>query len=94
MKPSKQDAGREFADIWAEVVSSNRNLRLITGGLVFSLILMLVLTIRLAWQPHPKPIVVRVDEIGRAEAMTYEAATAQADPLGPHHQVFLKPIYP
>ena len=89
MKPSKQDAGREFADIWAEIVSSNRNLRLITGALGFSLILMLVLTIRLAWQPHPKPIVVRVDEVGRAEALAYDTATAQDDPLDPTTKYFL-----
>ncbi len=32
---------------------------------------------------------VRVDEVGRAEALTYEAATAQADPLDPTTKYFL-----
>ena len=38
---------------------------------------------------RPGPIVVRVDEVGRAEAVAYEAATAQADPLDPTTKYFL-----
>ena len=37
--------------------------------------------VRLASAPQPKPLVVRVDEVGRAEAVAYEAMEAQADPL-------------
>ncbi len=88
-KASSQDAGREFADIWAEAVQSNRNLRLISGALGLSLLMLLILTLRLAWQPPPKPIVIRVDEVGRAEALDYEAATARADPLDPTTKYFL-----
>ena len=33
--------------------------------------------------PQPKPLVVRVDEVGRAEAVAYEAMEAQTDPLDP-----------
>ena len=89
MKADKQDAGKQFADIWAEAIQSNRNLRIITGALGLSLLLVLIITLRLAWQPPPKPIVVRVDEVGRAEAMAYEAATAKADPLDPTTKYFL-----
>ena len=39
--------------------------------------------VRLAWAPQPKLLVVRVDEVGRAEAVAYEAMEAQADPLDP-----------
>ena len=39
--------------------------------------------VRLAWVPQPKLLVVRVDEVGRAEAVAYEAMEAQADPLNP-----------
>ena len=88
-KANKQDAGRQFADIWAETVQSNRNLRIITVALGISLFLVLIITLRLAWQPPPKPIVIRVDEVGRAEAMVYDAATAQADPLDPTTKYFL-----
>ena len=88
-KTDKQDAGREFADIWAEAVQSNRNLRILTVSLGISLFLVLIITLRLAWQPAPKPIVIRVDEVGRAEALAYEAATAKADPLDPTTKYFL-----
>ena len=89
MNASKQDAGKQFADIWAEAIQSNRNLRIITVALGMSLLLVLIITLRLAWQPPPKPIVVRVDEVGRAEALAYEAATAKADPLDPTTKYFL-----
>ena len=86
MKADKQDAGREFADIWAEAIQSNRNLRIITGALGLSLFLVLIITLRLAWQPPPKPIVVRVDEVGRAEALAYEAATCPLPTSSPGTQ--------
>ena len=37
----------------------------------------------------PRPIVVRVDEVGRAEALSYETVEAQADPLDPTTKYFL-----
>ena len=37
----------------------------------------------------PRPIVVRVDEVGRAEAVAYEAMEAQANPLDPTTKYFL-----
>ena len=39
--------------------------------------------VRLASAPQLKPLVVRVDEVGRAEAVAYEAMEAWADPLDP-----------
>ena len=48
-----------------------------------------VLLLRIATVEPPRPIVVRVDEVGRAEAVAYEAATAQADPLDPTTKYFL-----
>ena len=88
-RTGKTDAGQQFADIWAESVQSNRNLRILTVALGLSLFLLLIVTLRLAWQPAPKPIVIRVDEVGRAEALAYEAATAKADPLDPTTKFFL-----
>ena len=37
-----------------------------------------LLLVRLAWAPQPKPLVVPVDEVGRAEPVTYETMEAQA----------------
>ena len=44
---------------------------------------------RIASVDPPRPIVVRVDEIGRAEAVAYDVMEAQADPLDPTTKYFL-----
>lgn len=85
----KRDAGREYAEIWGEAVEQNRRLRtlaLVLGATALALALALV---RLAGTEPPRPIVVRVDEVGRAEAVRYEALTAEADPLDPTTKYFL-----
>ena len=85
----RRDAGREYAEIWGEAVEAARKLRTlatILGGACLALALVLL---RIATAEPPRPIVVRVDEVGRAEAVAYEAATAQADPLDPTTKYFL-----
>lgn len=86
---SKPKPAREFADIWGEIVVSNRHFRLATYGLAACLFLLLVVVVRLSNVEPPKPIVIRVDEVGRAEALAYEALEAQADPLDPTTKYFL-----
>ncbi len=88
MKRDK-NAGREYAEIWGEAVEANRKLRRILILLAASSLLLVVILFNLARKEPPKPIVVRVDEVGRAEALAYEAATAQADPLDPTTKYFL-----
>ena len=87
MTPS--DPGKEFAEIWAEAVTSSRHLRLFTLVLGGGLLLLLVAVVRLSGVDAPRPIVIRVDEVGRAEALAYEAVEAQADPLDPTTKYFL-----
>ena len=82
-------AAREFAEIWGEQLHASRHLRLLTGALALVVLLLGVTVIRLAWAPPPKPLIVRVDEVGRAEAVAYEAMEAQADPLDPTTGFFL-----
>ena len=85
----QRDAGREYAEIWGEAVDANRKLRTlatILGGACLALTLVLL---RIAGAEPPRPLVVRVDEVGRAEAVAYDAATAQADPLDPTTKYFL-----
>ena len=84
-----KDAGAEYAEIWGEAIHSNRHLRVISVGLGMGLILLIVVVIRVVSVEPPRPIVVRVDEVGRAEAITYEAMEAQADPLDPTTKYFL-----
>ena len=85
----KSDPARDFADIWAEQVTSNRHLRVTTFALAATVLLLLVIVVRMAGVEPPKPLVIRVDEVGRAEALDYEAATAQGDPLDPTTKYFL-----
>ncbi len=85
----EHDAGREYAEIWGETVEANRKLRTLAMILAAACLALGVLLLRVATVEPPRPIVVRVDEVGRAEAVAYEAATAQADPLDPTTKYFL-----
>ena len=84
-----QDAGAEYAEIWGEAVHSNRHLRVLSIGLGALCLLLIIVVFRIVTIDPPKPIVVRVDEVGRAEAVAYEAMEAQADPLDPTTKYFL-----
>ena len=82
-------AGREFAEIWGEQMHAARHLRIVSGVLALVLVILAIALVRLAGAPQPKPLVVRVDEVGRAEAVAYEAMEAAADPLDPTTGYFL-----
>ena len=68
---------------------SNRHLRVFTIVLGGLLLFLTVAVVRLSSVEPPRPIVVRVDEVGRAEALAYEAIEAQADPRDPTTKYFL-----
>ena len=82
-------AAKEFAEIWGEHMHAARHLRVLTGALVAAVVLLLVVLVRVAWSPPAKPIIVRVDEVGRAEAVAYAVMEAHADPLDPTTGYFL-----
>lgn len=86
---AKPDPGREFADIWAAHVVSQRHHRLVTYGLAGVLLVLLVAVVRLSSDEAPRPIVIRVDDVGRAEALAYAAVEAAADPQDPTTKYFL-----
>ena len=86
---SSKDPDREYAEIWGETLSSNRHLRLLSVGLGGLTLLLAVVVVRLGFREMPRPIVVRVDEVGRAEALRYEAVEAKSDPLDPTTKYFL-----
>ena len=88
-KPEIKDAGAEYAEIWGEAIHTNRHLRMISGGLAIAVLLLIVVVFRIVSVEPPRPIVVRVDEVGRAEAVSYETMEAQADPLDPTTKYFL-----
>ena len=62
---------------------------MLSGVLGLLLLLVTIAVVRLSSVDPPRPIVVRVDEIGRAEALAYEAVEAQADPRDPTTKYFL-----
>ena len=68
---------------------SNRHLRVFSIVLGVLLLCVTIAVVRLSSVEPPRPIVVRVDEIGRAEALAYEAVEAQADPRDPTTKYFL-----
>ena len=88
-KPEIKDAGAEYAEIWGEAIHANRHLRMISGGLAIGVLLLILVVFRIVSVEPPRPIVVRVDEVGRAEAVSYNAMEAQADPLDPTTKYFL-----
>ena len=88
-KPEIKDAGAEYAEIWGEAMHSNRHLRVISVALGIGVLLLIVVVLRVVSVEPPRPIVVRVDEVGRAEAVAYELMEAQADPLDPTTKYFL-----
>ena len=83
------DAGKEYAEIWGETIHANRHLRILSVGLGALVLLLAIGVVRLSSLTPPRPIVVRVDEVGRAEALAYEAVEAQADPRDPTTKYFL-----
>ena len=88
-KEKDNESAKTYAEIWGEAVHSNRHLRVLSMGLTGLILLLAVIIIRLSSVEAPRPIVVRVDEVGRAEALTYETVEAQADPLDPTTKYFL-----
>ena len=85
----KPDPGQEFADIWAQALTSQRHHRLVTYSLGAAFFLLLLVVFRLSNVTAPKPIVIRVDDVGRAEALAYEAVEAAADPQDSTTKYFL-----
>ena len=88
-KSRAKDAGAEYAEIWGETIHTNRHLRVLSIGLGVALLLVIIIVIRIVSVEPPRPIVVRVDEVGRAEAVAYEAMEAEANPLDPTTKYFL-----
>ena len=88
-KSRAKDAGAEYAEIWGEAIHANRHLRVLSVGLGAIVLLLGIVIFRIVSVEPPRPIVVRVDEVGRAEAVAYEAMEVEANPLDPTTKYFL-----
>ena len=84
----RAEPAQQFAEIWGEATVAARHLRIGTATLA-----LLCLVLAAGWCSSAgrtlKPIVIRVDEIGRAEAVRYEALEASPTATDPTVQYFL-----
>ena len=84
-----QEAKREYAGVWAEHIRTARFLR---RALAAAIAVVIVLSLAL-WSSAARvlrPLIVRVDEVGRAEAVRYEAMEARPGPQAPATMFFLR----
>ena len=79
---------REYAEAWAAHASAARTLRWIVGALIVLLLVTSIGWLRSAAH-EPQPLFVRVDELGRAEVVNYEALEFDKNPTSPVTKFFL-----
>jgi type IV secretion system protein VirB5 len=88
MEKTIDDAKRAYLEQWGDALVTNNYLRLGLIAVSIALLGSLVLTFMMfAWAKNQKPLVVRIDEIGRATAVNY-AGFAYA-PEAPELRYFL-----
>lgn len=80
-----------YPEIWAELIATNRYLKVALGVLSLVCIGLLLL----CWRTfdrfeHLSPLVIRIDEVGRAEAVDYRAAAYRPDVTKPEVKYFLR----
>ena len=79
---------REYAEAWAAHASAARTLRWIVGALI-----VLLGVTSFGWlnsaAHEPQPLFVRVDDVGRAEVVNYEALQFDKNPVSPVTKFFL-----
>lgn len=80
---------QEFSDLWGESIHSARWYRAMTVFLAVVVAMLLVVVIVQASRPAPMPLVVRVDEVGRADVVDYEIDRALLDQNDPVVGYFL-----
>ena len=79
-----------YAEIWGEHLQSARFYRSISAFLGLVIILLGSSHFMLVTKPEPLPIVVRVDDVGRAEVVDYNADRATVQPGDPVVPYFLR----
>ena len=83
-----EDAKRQFVELYGSSLVMNTYLRIALGLVLLVAVGLLVLNFRTqALYSNVKPLVVRIDEVGRAEAVQYDAASYQ--PQAPELRYFL-----
>ena len=79
---------REYAEAWAAHAAAARTLRWIVAALFLILLVTSIGWLRSAAY-EPQPLFVRVDDVGRAEVVNYEALEFDKNPVSPVTKFFL-----
>ena len=79
----------EFSDLFGEILHQSRYYRGAAVLLGLVVVFLLVIVLVQVSQPAPVPIVVRVDEVGRAEVVDYDPGRALAEQGDPSVLYFL-----
>ncbi len=82
---------KAYPEVWASLLATNRYLKIALGALALVCVGLLLL----CWRTfdrfeHLSPLVVRIDEVGRAEAVEYAVAAYRPDVTKPEVKYFLR----
>lgn len=84
----KENVVKEYAEAWGAHAAAARTLRWIVGALIALLLVTSIGWLRSA-SHEPQPLFVRVDELGRAEVVDYQALSFDKNPVSPVSKFFL-----
>ena len=90
MLPSLDDAKRQYVELFGSALVMNTYLKIALLCVSLVAVGLLVLNFRtLAKFDHVKPLVIRIDDIGRAQAVQYDTLTYQPQGQAPELKYFL-----
>jgi type IV secretory pathway TrbF-like protein len=88
--PPLEDAKRQYVELFGSALVMNTYLKVALLCMSAVAVGLLVLNVRTqARYEHLKPLVIRIDDIGRAEAVSYDALTYQPKGQAPELKYFL-----
>ncbi len=88
--PPLEDAKRQYVELFGSALVMNTYLKIALVAVSLIAAGLLVLNFRTqALSAHAKPLVIRIDDVGRAQAVQYEALTYQPQGPAPELKYFL-----
>ena len=88
--PALQDAQRQYVELFGSSLVLNTYLKIALLGVTLVAVGLLVLNFRTqAKYEHVKPLVIRIDDVGRAEAVHYDTLTYRPQGQAPELKYFL-----
>ncbi|MGB7220214.1 MAG: VirB8/TrbF family protein [Vicinamibacterales bacterium] len=88
--PPIEDAKRQYVELFGSALVMNTYLKIALAGVSIVAVGLLVLNVRTQEKyEHLKPLVIRIDDIGRAQAVQYDTLTYQPQGQAPELKYFL-----